>query len=102
MNNGDYGRKVNPGLRVRGMNHLMDCVERCIQLEKQYKAILPKQVDVTRKARKARAFGLQYAPKRLEKEAEEYKNEAKKVKKELDIARKNQTIEKQANFKNPN
>ena len=102
MNNYDYGRKPNPGLRVRGMNHLVDCVERCIQLEKQYKALLSKQVDVTRKARKARAFGLQYAPKRLEKEAEEYRNEAKKVKKELDIARKNQTIEKQMSFKNPN
>ena len=102
MNNGDYGRKVNPGLRVRGMGYLMDCVERCIQLEKQYKTLLSKQVDVTRKARKARAFGLQYAPKRLGKEAEEYKNEAKKVKKELDIARRNQTIEKQMSFKNPN
>ena len=102
MNNGNYGRKADPGLRVRGMVHLIDCVERCIRLEKQYKALLSKQVNVTRKARKARAFGLQYAPKRLEKEAEEYRNEAKKVKKELDIARKNQTIEKQANFKNPN
>ena len=102
MNNYDYGEKANPGLRVRGMNHLIDCVERCTQLEKQYKAILSKQVDVTRKARKARAFGLQYAPKRLEKAAEEYRNEAKKVKKELDIARKNQTIEKQMSFKNPN
>lgn len=102
MNNYDYVRKVSRGLRVRGMDHLIDCVELCIQLEKQYKALLSKQVDVTRKARKARAFGLQYAPKRLEKEAEEYRDEAKRVKKELDIARKNQTIEKQANFKNPN
>jgi hypothetical protein len=102
MNNYDYGKKVNPGLCVRGFNYFLDCVERCARLEKHYKKLLANQVDATRKARKARAFGLQYAPKRLEKSAEEYRLEAKKVKKELDMARKIQKTERQASFKEPN